>query len=788
MLGLSQQPEQELELPAEFGKYVLLQRIGTGGMAEVYLARRPGIGGFSKTVVVKRLRPSMRDHPGYLEMFVEEAKLAAEVQHRNVVQVFDLGSLENGEVFMAMEYVRGTDLKRVLRTATHFGRRVPVWFTLHVVSEVLEALAFAHDLQDPHGRARNIVHCDVTPENIFLSDLGDVKLGDFGVALDDSRAREPFEGQIKGKIPYMSPEQLGGKRPDRRSDVFSAGVVLWECLSQRRLFNGATPQETMAKVCTGQRPPPSAFTSDVSPQLDQCVLKALTAERDSRIGDAPEMARQLRLILDDIRPRITSSDLKEALRDLIRSEPADSTDTPQSRKVPATVSEVFDLAESDVVREEPILGGAPEVQPDPRGASYAGVPPPREPPADPPADPTDDPLDDPEDSTYSILRPTNAVDHLGDAPTKMIQAPIPAEPGAFETNDLLRTAVPREPAPRRPSESLRPPMEAPFSASPPPRLLSAVDRNPLWVRTVSRFQAEPLSPAGALEAIRGHLEHHPPSAIQVSTDTTQWVPVKDLLPLLGERWILPNPALPPGRPCGDLVRTSLASVFGVLARAGASGWLVIVNTADGAYTRRELAIIGGCLAGMDSSLDILDPLTHALHLRTKGSLELGVALHRTIQKLQPLEWGLTKNAESTLRPEVIRRIQANLRALFSNRAGTYSFLRDETIRPQLATPVSLLRLLPAVVSRAIDPDHVTHRIRPCLDVPFIRAPRFEEEVEAMGLSSEEQALISPFGHGYTLKESLGAAPDAPRENRSHFMAYLLLELGLLERYTSSTVA
>ena len=779
MLGLSQQPEQELELPAEFGKYVLIQRIGTGGMAEVYLARRPGIGGFSKTVVVKRLRPSMRDHPGYLEMFVEEAKLAAEVQHRNVVQVFDLGSLDNGEVFMAMEYVRGTDLKRVLRTATHFGRRVPVWFTLHVVCEVLEALAFAHDLQDQHGRPRNIVHCDVTPENIFLSDLGDVKLGDFGVALDDSRAREPFEGQIKGKIPYMSPEQLGGKRPDRRSDVFSAGVVLWECLSQRRLFSGATPQETMAKVCTGQRPPPSTFASDVSPKLDRCVLKTLAAERHSRTSDAPEMARQLRHILDDIRPRITSSDMKEALRELIRSEPAQSADPPRRRKVPATVSEVLDLAESDVVGEEPVLGGTPEAKPE--GPGPAGAPAPAE-------SLRGKPVENPEHSTYSILRPTNAVDHLGEAPTKTFQAPIPARPGAFETNDLLRAAVRREPAPRRPSESLRAPMEAPFGASPPPRLLSAIDRHPLWVRTVSRFQAEPLSPANALDAIRGHLEHHPPSAIQISTDSTQWISVKDLLPLLGERWILPNPALPPGRPCGDLVRTSLASVFGLLARAGASGWLVLVTTTDGNYVRRELAVVGGCLAGMASSLDILDPLTRALQLRNKGSLELGVALHRTIQKFQPLEWSLTKNAESTLRPEVIRRIQSNLQALFSSRAGTYSFVRDETIRPQLATPVSLLRLLPAVVSRAVDPDHVTHRIKPCLNVPFIRAPRFEEEVEAMGLSSEEQALISPFGHGYTLKESLGAAPDALSENRSQFMAYLLLELGLLERYSSSTVA
>ena len=781
MLGLSQQPEQELELPAEFGKYVLIQRIGTGGMAEVYLARRPGIGGFSKTVVVKRLRPSMRDHPGYLEMFVEEAKLAAEVQHRNVVQVFDLGSLDNGEVFMAMEYVRGTDLKRVLRTATHFGRRVPVWFTLHVVCEVLEALAFAHDLQDQHGRPRNIVHCDVTPENIFLSDLGDVKLGDFGVALDDSRTREPFEGQIKGKIPYMSPEQLGGKRPDRRSDVFSAGVVLWECLSQRRLFSGITPQETMAKVCTGQRPPPSTFASDVPPKLDRCVIKALAAERHSRTSDAPEMARQLRYVLDDIRPRITSSDMKEVLRELIRSEPAQSAETSRRPGAVPTVSAVLDLAESDVVGEEPILAHKPDSKPSRHTYIETGA-------FRSTRGPRSKAVENTEPSMYSILRPTNAVDHLGEVPTRMIHAPIPARPGAFETNDLLRATFRREPAPRRPSESLRTPMEAPFDASPPPRLLSAIDRHPLWVRNVSRFQAEPLSPAGALEAIRGHLEHHPPSAIQISTDTTQWISVKDLLPLLGERWILPNPALPPGRPCGDLVRTSLASVFGLLARAGASGWLVVVNTTDGDYTRRELAVVGGCLAGMASSLDILDPFTRALQLRNKGSLELGVALHRTIQKHQPLEWSLTKNAESTLRPEVIRRIQTNLQALFSSRAGTYSFVRDETIRPQLATPVSLLRLLPAVISRAIDPDHVTHRIKPCLNVPFIRAPRFEEEVEAMGLSNEEQVLISPFGHGYTLKESLGAAPDALSENRSQFMAYLLLELGLLERYTSSTVA
>lgn len=303
--------------PRQYGKYQLLARIGHGGMAEVYRARLPGVAGFEKIVVIKRLLPHLASDSNMVEMFVNEAKLAAEVQHRNVVQVFELGQIENGEFYMAMEHVAGTDLRQILRAAAINSMRIPPWFSVHAVAEVIDGLAYAHELADDQGRKRNVVHRDVTPANIFIAYLGDIKLGDFGVAKDDSRHSLTRAGQLKGKVPYMSPEQLYGRELDARTDVFAAGVVLWECLTQRRLFGGRPDIEAMNLICYGERKPPSLFAPDVPRALDDCVLRALAPDPEKRTSSARQLRDELHEILPLLRERVLQKDVRSIVESLL---------------------------------------------------------------------------------------------------------------------------------------------------------------------------------------------------------------------------------------------------------------------------------------------------------------------------------------------------------------------------------------------------------------------------------------------------------------------------------------
>lgn len=250
-------------VPDQYGKYELLERIGQGGMAEVYKARLAGAAGFERTVVIKRMLPHVAARPDAVKMFIHEAKLASAIHHKSVVQIFELGQGPDGEYFIAMEYVAGSDLRGVLKTSTAEGRRIPPWFSVQILIEVLEGLDCVHTLYDENGSRRRVVHRDVSPSNIFISFTGEVKLGDFGVAKDSARDAHTRTGALKGKIGYMPPEQLRGLPLDGRCDVFAAGVVLWECLTQRRLFRYPTDMLTMEAICRADRPRPPA-TNQVS--------------------------------------------------------------------------------------------------------------------------------------------------------------------------------------------------------------------------------------------------------------------------------------------------------------------------------------------------------------------------------------------------------------------------------------------------------------------------------------------------------------------------------------------
>lgn len=333
----------------------------------MFLARLPGVAGFQKTLVLKRILPHLARKKHFVDLFVAEASLAAEVRHRNVVQVFELGQVD-GELYMAMEYVEGNDLRRLLRYASKAGLRIPPWFTVHVICEVLEALSYAYELQDGEGRARRVVHRDVTPSNIFISNQGEVKLGDFGVARDDTRGERTRAGQLKGKVAYMAPEQLYSRPIDQRTDLFAIGVVLWECLAQRRLFGGRPDIEMMNAICEGPRKPPGAKLSDVPPELDQIVIKALDPDPNRRWASAGQLQRALYGVLEGLRRRVTPADVRAVQQGLTRQRGPESalgnmkgvksgTHTGDSAPSFTGLSEGEASNQSDEVLANPAYGG-----------------------------------------------------------------------------------------------------------------------------------------------------------------------------------------------------------------------------------------------------------------------------------------------------------------------------------------------------------------------------------------------------------------------------------------------
>src|SRR5437868_3674460 len=276
----------------QYGKYLLLDRIAVGGMAEIFLARQMGPEGFEKTVVLKRIRPHLGDKKSFVRMFLNEAKLAAQLNHPNIIQIHDLGKVGES-YFIAMEYLFGRDMRRVMPKAEALGIPFPVVYACKVASQVLEGLYHAHRKLDVEGRPLGIVHRDVTPENIFVSFDGGVKVLDFGIAKAANQVEMTRAGEIKGKLSYMSPEQCMGKPLDHRSDIFSLGVVLYEWVTGFKLFTGESDVAVLKSITDGKIYRPSYFKADVPEAIEQILMKALEKDPDTRYQSAWEMQFEL---------------------------------------------------------------------------------------------------------------------------------------------------------------------------------------------------------------------------------------------------------------------------------------------------------------------------------------------------------------------------------------------------------------------------------------------------------------------------------------------------------------
>lgn len=311
-------------VPSTFGRYQLLERLAIGGMAEIFRARQSGAHGFEKILVIKRILPHLAADPEFLAMFIDEAKLQCALQHPKIVQVFEFGEAD-GQYYIALEYVDGMDALGLLRACAHRRQRLPVRLAVHIAAEVLDALDYAHSQRGPDGHPLGIVHRDVSPSNVFISQRGDVKLGDFGIAraTEKQRQSKTQAGTLKGKYGYMAPEQVVGGNIDGRADLFAVGIVLAEMLMGRRLFTAPNDLDVLLMVRDARLDRLNRYGGDIPPGLRKILDRVLARDPDARYPTAGMLRDVLHEFLFESRQRVTGADLGmflDSLRD--RTQPA----------------------------------------------------------------------------------------------------------------------------------------------------------------------------------------------------------------------------------------------------------------------------------------------------------------------------------------------------------------------------------------------------------------------------------------------------------------------------------
>lgn len=282
-----------IEKKDELGNYDLLGLIARGGMAEIYKAKKKGVKGFEKIIAIKKILPGFGEDDKYIEMLVDEAKIAAELSHPNIVQIYDLGRKDD-YYFIAMEYILGKDLRLILTRLLVQDKLFPEEISIYLIIKVLEALSYAHSVKDVHGKHLKIVHRDISPPNIIISYNGDIKLTDFGIAKASNRIHQTISGSLKGKILYMSPEQArGDKDIDSRSDLYSVGVILFELITGKKLFLDSSEMAILKKVQDADIVNLTEIKKDIDPELENIILKSLKKDKNMRYQNASDMAKDL---------------------------------------------------------------------------------------------------------------------------------------------------------------------------------------------------------------------------------------------------------------------------------------------------------------------------------------------------------------------------------------------------------------------------------------------------------------------------------------------------------------
>lgn len=307
----------KIDLPPTSTKYRPIAELGRGGMATVYLTVAQGPAGFNKLQVLKRLRPALAADPEFLQMFLEEARLSARINHPNVVQTNEVG-YDGQFYYIAMEYLDGQPLEAILRRARDRieTKMIPLDLHLKVLADALGGLHFAHELTDFDGKRLNVVHRDMSPHNVVVTYEGSVKVLDFGIAKAADSSNDTRTGIMKGKCAYMAAEQFGGKGVDRRADVFAVGVMLWQAATGRRLWQNLGDAEIFAKLAKGEIPTPRSIKEDVPEALEAIIMKALSQMPDDRYETASDFQAALEAFMATLPTRVTQRDLGKFVADM----------------------------------------------------------------------------------------------------------------------------------------------------------------------------------------------------------------------------------------------------------------------------------------------------------------------------------------------------------------------------------------------------------------------------------------------------------------------------------------
>ena len=333
--------------PVPFGKYELMERISVGGMAEVFKARVRGVDGFQRFAAIKRILPNIAEDIEFITMFRDEAKIAGMLSHSNIAQIFDFGRV-GSSYFISLEYINGRDLKGIFNQLNKRGEVCPVPIAAYLMSKASDGMNYAHKKTDDSGKSMKIVHRDVSPQNVLVSYEGEVKIVDFGIAKAADKASRTQAGILKGKFGYMSPEQVKGLPMDRRSDIFSMGIILFELVTGKRLFLGESDLQTLDNVKNKEIVKTSSIISDIDKKFDAIVTKALSRDIIQRYQWAGSMALDLQRYLVDTGQVVTSTDVSNFIRYLFVNEKKaqDTSSYSADRKtmlwLPKKVGEAFD--------------------------------------------------------------------------------------------------------------------------------------------------------------------------------------------------------------------------------------------------------------------------------------------------------------------------------------------------------------------------------------------------------------------------------------------------------------
>ena len=344
------------------GRYLVFDVIASGGMATIHLGRLVGGVGFARTVAIKRLHPHLSEDPEFRDMFLDEARLAAHITHPNVVQTLDVVD-EGNELFIVMEYIHGISLARLFKLTRKEGG-LPPDLALSIMRDVLQGMHAAHEACDDQGNHLRIVHRDVSPQNILVGMDGRARLIDFGVAKAASQIHTTREGQLKGKLAYMAPEQIREGLSDRQTDVFSAAVVLWEALANRRLFHANNDGELIYQLLERPISPPSTYRTGLETELDAVVLRGLERKREARFSSA----RDLLVAAEQAHPARTQRAVAEWMRDTISGDLEHRTEL-----LKRLARQSLDFSQADIISETKSTPSTESYSDDPTAASGTHV-------------------------------------------------------------------------------------------------------------------------------------------------------------------------------------------------------------------------------------------------------------------------------------------------------------------------------------------------------------------------------------------------------------------------------